>query len=291
MSGRAVSRVLESALEPEVKFTAAVLSSFGTDDGDRIWPSVGEVAYLRGVSERTVQVHLKELRQMAILEVVKAATQWWPVHYRMRLDLLPARAPYRPPDRQPYLLGPPGVNCASPLPGVKSSVPGVKPTSPDPSLDPSLRTHRSRAREAEPAGVKPTAPLASEGTLPMVRAVPPDRDHGAHAWCGRICVPKFLHRQFKQALGGPVTKRATRLRMFYAACLDALSPSAAIDPDPVRFWRAAFTARFSQPRPPAMRYEGTGSHATICTHDPLCMSRHACIERTLADARAARETA
>src|SRR6266404_4218030 len=104
MSGRYVSRVLESDLAPDLKFTAAVLASFADDHGRQVRPAIGLVAYLRGIAERQVQYHVKELRHMEILELLKPATQWRPAHYRMRLDRLPARAPYRLPDRQQQLL-------------------------------------------------------------------------------------------------------------------------------------------------------------------------------------------
>jgi hypothetical protein len=237
MSGRYVSLVLESALAPDLKFTAAVLASFADEDGYRVWPAVPHVAYLRGVSERAVQFHIKDLRTMDILELVKPATQWHPAHYRIVAEKLPARAPYQAADRQPWLLGPPGVNSTSPLPGVKPSAPGVKPASPDPSLDPPLRTHMTRAREAD------------DGRLPLVVGPLRDTDHQAHAWCGRICMPRFLHRQLRSALGGPVAKRGSRLRAFYAETLAAIPAVTPIGDAPVPFWRAAFAARFGEKLP------------------------------------------
>ncbi len=295
MSGAAVSRVLDSDLPADLKFTAAVLASFADDEGYRIWPSMGEVAYLRGISERAVQYHVKELRAMQILELVKPATQWFPAQYRMRLDQLPSRAPYKPPERQRYLLGPPGespgptesgVKPVAPLPGVKPSAPGVKPTSPDPSLDPSLRTHSARAREgADDSGVKPVAPLAGESPsgprLPIPQAVR-DPDHDAHAWCGRICVPKFLHRQFKKALGGPVKWRPKRMRAFYRETLDAMPTARPIGDEPVKFWRKAFTAWCGGT---AVDRQGSG-----CGHeDAPCHSYEQHRARIRADVEAARQ--
>ncbi len=301
MSGRYVSRVLASDLPPDLKFTAAVLASFADDEGYRIWPSMGEVAYLRGVSERAVQFHMKELRQMVILDLVKPATQWFPAQYRMLADNLPTRAPYHPPDRQPYLLGPPGespgllplgVNSASPLPGVKYSAPGVKPTSPDPSLDPSLRTHTPRAREADTdSGVKPASPLTGESRLPLIVAPRRDPDHAAHAWCGRICVPKFLHKEFKRALGGPVSKRAQRMRAFYAETLEPIPAARPIGEEPLKFWRAAFAARYggAADRRSRERRRVDVFSGSDCMHMPKCEgTRSDCLARTLADIRTER---
>ncbi len=302
MSGRYVSLVLESDLSPDLKFTAVVLASFADENGYRIWPAVGEVAYLRGLKERQVQVHMKELRDMHILDIVKPATQWFPAQYRMLREQLPWRAPYQPPDRQPFLLGggesPPGrstgVQSTAPLSGVQSSAPGVQPTAPDPSLDPPLRTHTTRAREADTdAGVQPSAPLGGESALPLIVSPRRDPDHEAHAWCGRICVPKFLHKQFKQALGGPVSKRAARMRTFYAETIAAMSPAQPIGEEPVRFWRRAFAVRFGgvapsrETRRSASGYPSDGRGN--CPHEPMCARARECTARTIAEARAERQ--
>lgn len=246
MSGRHVSRVLESNLAPDLKFTAAVFASFADDEGI-CWPAIGHVAFLRGLEERRVQYHVKELRRMEILSVDRPATQWHPTRYRLQLEHLPTRAAYRPPDRQPSLSDPPGVHSSAPLnsgvhsaapqPGVHSTVPGVHSSAPDPSVR-SVSTHTRTADARE----------ADEPTLPLVGATPDgSTDHAAHAWCGRICVPKFLHRQFKRALGGPVTNRAGRMREFYAATIAAMPAAEPIGAEPVKFWRSAFAARFDRP--------------------------------------------
>jgi hypothetical protein len=265
MSGPLVSRVLESDLAPDLKFTAVVLASFADDQGYRIYPTIDLVAHLRGISGRQVQQHTKELRRMEILDIVQPATQWRPTHYRLQREKLPVRPPFKPPDRQPFLpdqagdLTTPdaGVKPTSPLPGVKSSVPGVKPTSPDPSIDPSY-VHTCTAHAREAAGVKPTSPLAVAPRLPLVVPVR-DPDHVAHSWCGRICVPRFLHKQFRKAIGGPVSKRATRLRTFYAETLAAQPAATPIGAEPLKFWRAAFAARFGGAAPKRIGGAGTGA--------------------------------
>lgn len=310
MSGRYVSAVFESDLPPDLKFTAAVLASFADEDGYQIRPSMPRVAYLRGVFERSVQYHVRELQEMAILEIVRAATQWLPTHYRMHLGKLPARPPFVPSDRQRSLLdpigespGPPesGVQPSAPQPGVHPSasgvhwnVLGVHPSAPDPSVDPSVRsvsthTYAGRASEAPP----PADDATGESALPLIVAPSRDPDHAAHAWCGRICVPKFLHKQLKQALGGQVTKRAARMRAFYVETFDAIPAVQLIGQvDPVKFWRGKFAAKYGGAAPravAAIRHEGA-TGGWNCDHEPeKCTSRHQCIDRTLADGRAARE--
>jgi len=265
VSGRWVSRVLDSGLPPDLKFTAAVFASFASDDpheNGECWPSIGHVAHLRGLEERRVQYHVKELRRMEIVDIVRPATQWHPTRYRINPDKLPPRAPYKPPDRQGALFGaggesPPvensGVHSSAPQSGVHSTVPGVQPSAPDPSVR-SVSTHTctARARGATDSAVQPAAPLKGESALPLIVAPTRHPDHAAHAWCGRVCVPKFLHKEFRRALGGPVTKRPARLRAFYAETLSAIPTATPIGAEPLKFWRSAFAARFgghSQARP------------------------------------------
>jgi hypothetical protein len=119
-------------------------------------------------------------------------------------------------------------------------------------------------------------------------------DHAACAWCGLVCVPKFLHKQFKKALGGPVTKRAARLRAFYAETLDA-SPQP-LEPDPVKFWRPAFTSRFVSASATSddrlTRRELEEAHILLmrkyggCPHDPRCRSDAVCERMIALDRRA-----
>ncbi len=257
MSGRYVSLVLESDLSPDLKFTAVVLASFADEEGYRIWPAIDHVAHLRGVSGRQVQRCVKELCRMNILDVVRPATQWHPTHYRMVREHLPPREPYRPPDRQQNLLGPPGESGPLYAPGVTSPLEGESPR------------------------------------LPLIVAPTRRPGHEAHAWCGRICVPKFLHKQFKQALGGPVSKRAARMRTFYAETIAAMPVAHPIGEEPVRFWRRAFAGRFGgvapsrETRRSASGYPSDGRGN--CPHEPMCARARECTERTIAEARAERQ--
>jgi hypothetical protein len=271
-----IAAVLKSSLPPDLKFTAVVFASFGNDEGFRIWPAVDQVAHLRGLSGRQVQRHLKELIGMQILEVIKPATQWYPAHYRLRVDQLPARAPWRPPDLQASLLeaggespgagarGSPPVGLGgdmgfTPARGDILGVRGDIAVSPDLPHDlPRTHTYYARARAGhDRAGVKPASPLdeSSEAKvdrdprLPMVGPVVRDPDHAAHSHCGRVCVPRFLHKQFRKALGGPVSRRASRLRAFYRETLEAIPAARPIGDEPVRFWRAAFAARYGGAAP------------------------------------------
>ena len=85
MSGRLVSCVFESRLPHRLKSLAAVLASFGRDDGSSIRPSIARVARLWGRSERRVQAALTDLQRIGVLVVVRAHAPRRPTEYRIDL--------------------------------------------------------------------------------------------------------------------------------------------------------------------------------------------------------------
>ena len=74
-------------------------------------------------------------------------------------------------------------------------------------------------------------------------------EHRAHAACGRICVPAFLHRQFKDALGGAELDADTRLRGWYDRVFDQLPLDVPVPTDAAKFWRPLFDAEFVAAKP------------------------------------------
>lgn len=70
------------------------------------------------------------------------------------------------------------------------------------------------------------------GTLP--------RDHLRHSWCGRVCVPDFLHGQFVQATG----QTDEALKSFYSQTFAAIPEDEAVEPDSVKFWRPLVVQRW-----------------------------------------------
>lgn len=74
----------------------------------------------------------------------------------------------------------------------------------------------------------------------MAGALP--RDHLRHAYCGRVCVPDFIHGEFLQKIGG--IEPDASVRRFYDDVLDSIPADQPIGDDPVKFWRAQFSARF-----------------------------------------------
>lgn len=92
----------------------------------------------------------------------------------------------------------------------------------------------------------PAGPTAEPERLPLIGSVP-NATHRCHAWCGRKCVPDFLHAEFLEALGGPRDAADGRLRAFYAQTLAAIPRDAPIAPSPPKFWRAFFERSFTRP--------------------------------------------
>ena len=121
------------------------------------------------------------------------------------------------------------------------------------SSDLPVRTHSTRARDGRSDRIHEPEP----GDLALVGATPPPRcaHPHAHAWCGRKCVPKILHFEFLDAIGGPLNEprveKAGRLVAFYAATIAAIPPTDPIGEEPFKFWRARFAAAFTSP--PAAR--------------------------------------
>jgi len=99
MSAKLSMRVFESALDSALKPTAALLALFGTDDGDKIFPSIARLSFLLGVSRRTVERRLAELREIGVLTALGRGRT---ILYRLHAEALPSRDPFT---RQARLFG------------------------------------------------------------------------------------------------------------------------------------------------------------------------------------------
>lgn len=94
---------------------------------------------------------------------------------------------------------------------------------PDPDLIDRVKNTRStRAREDFP-----TVPLSGRS------------HHRSHAHCGRVCVPAFLHDEFRRALPGDADANDRPVRDWYLTVEDAWAQKA-IGDDALVFWRARF---------------------------------------------------
>ena len=70
------------------------------------------------------------------------------------------------------------------------------------------------------------------------------RDHLRHAFCGRVCVPEFLHGEFCRKIGGDEAISDQTAHGFYAQVLASIPNDRPIGDDPIKFWRAQFAAVF-----------------------------------------------
>jgi hypothetical protein len=85
-----VDLVTRSALPRRLYHIAAILASYADDaTGARIWPSIKTVATRAGVSERTAQQAISELRRLGVLVVVQKHGPHRPTHYAFRPSFLP----------------------------------------------------------------------------------------------------------------------------------------------------------------------------------------------------------
>ena len=96
MSVYLIGRVVQSGLDPDLKLVAVLLADIASDDGTNIWPSVAYVAWLAGVSERTVQRRLRALEESGVLVAVERPIGGRrTVSYRLIEEAMPVRPAWR----------------------------------------------------------------------------------------------------------------------------------------------------------------------------------------------------
>lgn len=89
MSVRVMAQVFSAKLPPKLKLVMLCMADYASDDGSSIFPKVETLAQRVGVSERTVQRALKELRgEYGLLTVVRRATPNFPTTYGINLQRL-----------------------------------------------------------------------------------------------------------------------------------------------------------------------------------------------------------
>lgn len=130
----------------------------------------------------------------------------------------------------------------------------------------SLPSFPSCVPEAAPRSGSVPAPPDTHTNRPRGATIFSGKDHIAHAACGRVCVPAFLHRQFVQALGGSEDIADDRLRDWYDGVFDALNPDFPVESDAPKFWRPRFQSTFIKPGGVVAIYASREE----CTHQPPC---------------------
>jgi hypothetical protein len=101
----------------------------------------------------------------------------------------------------------------------------------------SIDSARVRLLVPEGGPGETAAPRPSRGIGSGVMAGSLPRDHVRHAFCGRKCVPDFLHGEFKQSVGGADPDATVRL--FYAEVMASIPADQPIGEEPLKFWRGA----------------------------------------------------
>jgi len=163
MSGRLVSAVFDSGLPAWLKHYAAACASFALDDGSRVFPSMARLARMAGRSERATVTAVHELVRRGILIIETAHTPRRPARYRFNIAALPylsepSQLPLFPQATatKTRVIAPgaasfPQFPQASTGRGEAHFTPGVKPTSPDPSVIRRTSTpqEHTRARKGE----------------------------------------------------------------------------------------------------------------------------------------------
>lgn len=155
MSGRLITRILDSALPAWLKPFAVALASFALDDGSRAYPSAGRLARMTGKSERQARRALRALRRAGVITPV--GRQRKAVEYQIHTSALPQAG-----DADQLGLFPQVKSDARPRGGAgvfhslhrRKHDAGVTPpltsVSPDPLSDPLFKSHQyARARKVE----------------------------------------------------------------------------------------------------------------------------------------------
>ena len=85
-----MNRVFDSSLPPHLRLVALALASFGEADGTRIFPSKDTLAQMTGLTRRTIQSSLAQLRHLGLLLAVDGTRggRGRATRYQMNLDVL-----------------------------------------------------------------------------------------------------------------------------------------------------------------------------------------------------------
>src|SRR4051794_19402745 len=97
MSGFLAGKVWQSNLPPHLKPLAAALADVANDNGTSIFPTFGYTAWLLSCSKRRVSRGIASLVDMGILELVETTRYRRSAEYRLRVEMLPLRAPWSKP--------------------------------------------------------------------------------------------------------------------------------------------------------------------------------------------------
>lgn len=95
MSGKLIGQVYERQLGHAEQAVLLAMADHADDFGNNCFPSVPYVAWKTGYHERQVQRLIVKLRDLGALVFVRGATRYRPTEYRIDVDALPAKEPFR----------------------------------------------------------------------------------------------------------------------------------------------------------------------------------------------------
>lgn len=159
------------------------------------------------------------------------------------------------------------------------SQPDTSRVAPAENQPPIQATARSSTASAS-ASSSATAPAVYERAHATAGMLP--RDHRTHVFCGRKCVPEFIHAEFIGSLGGDPDDAAGILlgktggAPGWYSRVEAGLPPGPIGDDPPKFWRAHFAASFPSGAPKLKDVQPTYQEPWDCPHVTQCSGRSMC---------------
>lgn len=142
MSGKQSGLVWDHVITGNKRLVLLALAEAAEHDGTRCYPSIGRLAWMTGLGRRTVQRAIDYLSspEVGVLVRVRDEQPRRPTEWRLEVQRLPRKAPFRRGDRgervgakvTPWNDRPEGVPSATPQ-GANGDVVGASLVAPDPS--------------------------------------------------------------------------------------------------------------------------------------------------------------
>jgi len=97
VSIKLVARVWELALPRPEQLVLLAVADHARDDGTKVYPSIAHLAWKTGYSDRQVQRAMSSLRRRGVLAIVSPGGGERATEYRLHLEVLAEKPPYRSP--------------------------------------------------------------------------------------------------------------------------------------------------------------------------------------------------
>jgi hypothetical protein len=190
VSAKVYGRVWDYVLTPQEQAVLLAMADHAHEDGSHVFPSIGYLVWKTNFSERTVQRVVKGFRTRGVLVQTRPPGFHRPAEYRIVLNSLVRKAPYRNAvhmgaTETPMTGGPPGQKGDwRREKGVSESEMGVTAVTPEPSTEPPIETSVPRLINQTDGDVRPRRwydPGDPEETRRVTRAYEAARRRGRSA--------------------------------------------------------------------------------------------------------------